>query len=135
MFDLFVAVNINGRTEAKEGETVILAGTIECCPSIQYFKWQMRHDGKFIDVNIHKSKYKGTKNCLWNPTLVLNDLGLEDGGAYRIKVKSTTKDVNSNVHRIKILPQNGKPFYILKIINILPWNICFDLYKETMLKN
>lgn len=114
MFDLFVAVNINGRTEAKEGETVILEGTIEFCPSIQYFKWQMQHDGKFIDVNIHKSKYKGTKNCLWNPTLVLNDLGLEDGGAYRIKVKSTTKDVNSNVHRIKILPQNGKPFVSLK---------------------
>lgn len=95
----------------------------------------MRHDGEFINVNIHKSKYKGTKNCLWNPTLVLNDFGLEDGGAYRIKVKSTSKDVNSNVHRIKILPQNGKPFYILKIINILPWNVCFDLCKETMLKN
>lgn len=115
IFDLFVAVNINGRTEAEEGETVILKGTVEFCPSIQYIKWQMWHYAKFIDVNIHKSKYNGTKICLWNPKLVLNDVDQEDIGAYRIKVKSTTNEEYSNVHRIKILPRNGKPFHIIFI--------------------
>lgn len=111
IFDLFVAVNINGRTEAEEGETVILEGTVEFCPSIQYIKWQMWHYAKFIDVNIHKSKYKGTNMCLWNPTLVINGVGLEDGGDYRLKVKLTRKNKKSNVHRIKILPRNGKPVF------------------------
>lgn len=69
MFDLIVAVIINGRTEAEEGETVILEGTVDVCTSIQYIKWQKWHDAEFIDVNIHKSKYIGTKNCLWNPKL------------------------------------------------------------------
>lgn len=129
MFDLLIAVIIKGRTEAEEGETVNLEGTIKVCPYIQYFKWQMWHDGKFIDVNIHKSKYKGTKNCLWNPRLILNDVGLEDGGAYRIKVKSTTNDVYSKTHRINILPRNGKHCDdIITINNILLWNnFCFDL--------
>lgn len=131
-----VVVFINGRKEAEEDETVILKGVIEFCPSVQYFKWQMRHDGKFIDVNIHKSKYKGTKMCLWNPTLVINGVGLEDGGDYRLKVKLTTKNKKSNVHRIEILPRNGKPFYFITIINIVFWSkICFDLLKETILKN
>lgn len=115
IFDLFVAVNINGRTEVEEGETVILEGTIELCPSIQYIKWQMWHNEKFIDVNMHKSKYNGTKNCLWNPKLVLNDVDQQDIGAYRIKVKSTTIEEYSNVHRIKILPRNGKFFHIIFI--------------------
>lgn len=111
----FVAVNINGRTEAEEGETVILEGTVEFCPSIQYIKWQMWHNAKFIDVNMHKSKYYGTKNCLWNPKLVLNDVDQQDIGAYRIKVKSTTIEEYSNVHRIKILARNGKSFHIIFI--------------------
>lgn len=115
IFDLFVAVNINGRTEAEEGETVILEGTVEFCPSIQYIKWQMWHYAKFIDVNINKSKYNGTKNCLCNPKLVLNDVDQKDVGAYRIKVKSTTNEKYSNVHRIRILPRNGKPFHIIFI--------------------
>lgn len=94
----------------------------------------MRHGGKFIDVNIHKSKYKGTNMCLWNPTLVINGVGLEDGGDYRLKVKLTRKNKKSNVHRIKILPRNGKPvFFFITIINGVFWsNICFDLLKETI---
>lgn len=134
MFYLFVVVLINGETKAKEDDTVILKGIIEFCPSIQYFKWQMRLNRKFIDVNINKSKYKGTKNCLWNPKLVINDVGLEDGCAYRIKVKLTTNNVYSDVHEIKILPRNGKPFLYHYNNNILLWNnICFDLLKETIL--
>lgn len=66
----------------------------------------MWHNAKFIDVNMHKSKYYGTKNCLWNPKLVLNDVDQQDMGAYRIKVKSTTIEEYSNVHRIKILARN-----------------------------
>lgn len=122
MFDLFVAVIINGRTDAEEGETIVLEGTVEFCTSIQYIKWQMWHYSKFIDVNIHKSKYNGTKNCLWSPKLVLNNVDQEDKGAYRIKVKSTTNEAYSNVHRIQILPRNGKPFHTITIINILLWN-------------
>lgn len=134
MFDLFVAVVINGRAEAEEGETVILEGTIEFCTSIQYIKWQMWHYSKFFDVNIHKSKYKGTKNCLWNPKLVLNDVDQKDIGGYRIKVKSTTNDVYSNVHRIKIVPRIGKPFYIITMINILLGNIMFLFLKRNNAK-
>lgn len=116
MFDLFVAVIINGRTDAEEGETIIFEGTVEFCTSIQYVKWQMWHYSKFIDVNIHKSKYNGTKNCLWSPKLVLNNLDQEDKGAYRIKVKSTTNEVYSSVHRIKILPRNGELFHTINIL-------------------
>lgn len=133
---LFVVVFIIGTKKAEEDDNVILKGFIEFCPFVQYFKCQMRHDGKFIDVNIHKSKYKGTNMCLWNPTLVINGVGLEDGGDYRLKVKLTTKNKKSNVHRIEILPRNGKPFYFITIINSVFWsNICFDLLKETVLKN
>lgn len=130
MFNLFVAV-INGRTEAEVKETVILEGSIKFCPSVRYIIWQRRQFTKFIDINIHKSKYKGTKNCLQNPRLVLNDVDLDDVGDYRIKVKSTTSVVYSNVHRMKILPQKGKFCDFIKIIHIVYWEKNSTLISRT----
>lgn len=90
------------------GETVILEGSTKFRPSVIYLKWQKWLDGEYVDINIHKSKYKGSKNSLINPKLVLNDTDLEDGGYYRIKFKWTSSVDYSSVHRLRIQPHKGK---------------------------
>lgn len=98
------------------GETVILEGLTEFHPSVIYLKWQKWLDGEYVDINIHKSKYKGTENSVRNPKLVLNDIDLEDGGYYRIKFKWIYREDYSSVHRLRIQPHKGKPFNKIEIL-------------------
>lgn len=108
-FDFIIVATIKGNTVAKCGETVHLEGFNQFFPSIKYLKWQKYINGKYFDIDIHKSKYQGTRNYLPKPMLVINDIELEDGGTYRIEFRRTTEVLYSNVHRIKILPKEGKP--------------------------
>lgn len=98
------------------GETVILEGLTEFHPSVIYLKWQKKLDGEYVDINIHKLKYKGTENSVRNPKLVLNDIDLEDGGYYRIKFNWISGEDYSSVHRLRIQPHKGKPFNKIGIL-------------------
>lgn len=72
--------------------------------------WQKYHNGKFVTINIHNSKYEGTTTNTPNPNLVLNDIDLSDGGEYRIEVHRTKGIDYSNVCGIEILHRGGKPY-------------------------
>lgn len=107
-----VAVTIKGKAIAEVGETVILEGLTEFRPSVVHLKWQKYLDREYVDIDIHKSKYQGTKNSIRSPKLVLNNLDLEDGGYYRIKFTCTSSVEYSSVHRLRIQPKEETFFTI-----------------------
>lgn len=111
-----VAVTIKGKAIAEVGETVILEGLTEFRPSVVHLKWQKYLDGEYVDIDIHKSKYQGTKNSIRSPKLVLNNLDLEDGGYYRIKFTCTSSVEYSSVHRLRIQPKEGKSSNRIEIL-------------------
>lgn len=89
-----------------------MKGHLQNHRSVQNINWQKYHNGTFVTIDIHKSKYKGTTTNLPNPELVLNGIDLRDGGEYRIEVQRNGRVHYSNVHAIAILDRGGKLFQI-----------------------
>lgn len=106
---IFIVVIKEGKTIAKEEDTVYLEGYVQNHHSVKNFNWQKYRNGKFYHIDVHKSKYTGTTTNLPNSKLVLNDIDGQDGGEYRIEVQRTEGVDYSNVYGLMILPRDGKP--------------------------
>nr|XP_022302992.1 uncharacterized protein LOC111110680 [Crassostrea virginica] len=98
-----LVVCIEGPQQVTEGETAHLNGTVKFHPSIKNLKWQKKWKGKFRDINIHKQKYKGSRNDYWNPILEIHDFDIEDESGYRLRVYTWVDTTDSNEHKIKLL--------------------------------
>lgn len=85
-----------------------MKGFVQYRPSVKYIKWQKYHNGEFVDINIHKGKYKGTTNILPNPELVLNDIEKEDGVEFRIKIQRINTAEYSSSHNMKVVRARGE---------------------------
>ena len=82
-------------------------GKVKFDPSIKNLEWQKKWKGKFRGINIHKQKYKGSKNEYWNPILQIHDFDIEDQSGYILKVDMGGFPTNSTVHEIKMLQSSG----------------------------
>ena len=89
-----------------------MIGKVKFHPSIKNLKWQKIWNGKFRGINIHKQKYKGSRNDYWNPILEIHDFDIEDQMGYRLKVDTDKFSSYSNVHKLKMLRSSGKLFYL-----------------------
>ena len=99
----FSEVRIEGTTTISEKESAHLKGKFNFHSSVKYLKWQKFHDGRFIDIDIHYPKYKGSSNDLKNPNLVIKNVNAEDEVDYRLEVETRRFPVYSNVWRLKVL--------------------------------
>lgn len=93
-----------------------MTGTVQFHHSVNYVKWQKYHNGQFVDINIHKSKYQGTTNNLQSPKLVINDVDQDDEIDYRLEVQRTNSTEYSNVQKIQILPSPAIGMFVIFII-------------------
>lgn len=110
IFFSFFTVCIKRETFVKKGDSICLNGDVSFHPSIQFLKWQKYHNGKFVDINVHNSKYHGTTNILQNPKLVINDVDIDDEVDYRLEVQMNRKKEYSNVGNIIMLSDASKLF-------------------------
>lgn len=110
--DEYSVVIKEDKLTAKVGDTVLLKGHVQNHPSVKNLTWQKFHNGKFVPINIHKSKYEGTTTNTPNPNLVLNGTDLGDGGEYRIEVQRTNGIDYSNVCGIEIVHRGDGVFFL-----------------------
>lgn len=66
--------------------------------SVKCLKWQNYFNGQFIDINIHKSKYRGTTTNLQNPKFVINDVDHEDEIDYRVEVQRASSKCSKSTN-------------------------------------
>lgn len=85
-----------------------MTGILQFHHSVKCIKWQKYHNGQFVDINIHKSKYQGSTNNLQNPKIVINDVDQDDEVDYRLEVQRTISTEYSNVQKVQILPSPVK---------------------------
>lgn len=104
---LGVQIHVDCQSTIKKGDTVRLKGILHFHHSIKYLKWQKYQNGKFVDINIHNLRYRGSTNALQNPELVINDVDTEDAVKYRIEVQTTESTEYSNEGYVKIIPGTG----------------------------
>ena len=103
---------IDGPKSVQEGQTVHLKGKVHFCPFVRSLKWQKRINGEYIDINVHKRKYKGSTYDLKTPTLVIHDLDAEDEVEYRLEVVTKLWTAYSNEFSITLQRVSGELFYI-----------------------
>lgn len=65
-------------------------------------------NGKLSGINIHKKKYKGSRNDYWNPILEIHDFDIEDEMGYKLKVDTGDFPTYSTEHKLKMLRSSGK---------------------------
>ena len=109
---LFLDISFDGPANINEGETFHLNGKVKFHPSIQLVKWQKYHNNEYIDINIHKPKYRGSTNDIANPVLEIHDFDTEDKVAYRLEVVTRGFKFHSYVHRITMLRNSGAIFFL-----------------------
>lgn len=110
----FLEIQIKGEDleNVKTGATISLTGTVQFHHSVKCLKWQKYFKGQFIDINIHKSKYKGTTTNLQSPKLVINDVDQEDEIDYRLEVQRASSTEYSNVQKVQILPSPAGMLFV-----------------------
>lgn len=108
---LGVLIHVDCQSTINKGDTVHLKGVLHFHHSIKYLKWQKYHNGKFVDINIHNPRYRGSTNALQTPELVINDVDTEDAVKYRIKVQTSESKEYSNEEYVKISPGKGNFLY------------------------
>lgn len=122
--------NVNGK------ETVHLDGNVEFRTSMKNLKWQKYQNGKFVDIDIHKSKYSGSTNDLQKPKLIIHDVDTEDEVDYRLQVQLEKTTETSNSCSFKVMCHSGKLnihtidyrlSLIAKAITLLIFDILCDL--------
>ena len=91
-------------------------GKVKFHPSIQLVKWQKYHNNKYIDINIHKPKYRGSTNDIANPVLEIHDFNTEDEVAYRLEVVTKGFKLPSHmyVRRLTTLRNSGAILFCLR---------------------
>lgn len=105
---LFLGVRIKGQKTVKQGQKAVLEGIVQFNKSIKYLKWQKYHNGEYVDINIHSSKYKGTTTFLQNPALQIHEFDVDDDVFYRLAVVMVHTTKFSEHRRIILLPINGE---------------------------
>lgn len=78
------------------------------CPFTKYLKWQKYINGEYVDINIHKPKYKGSTYDLRNPSLVIHNLEEEDEVEYRLEIFTKAGKAYSNVFSLKLERVSGE---------------------------
>lgn len=86
----------------------MLEGIVQFNKSIKYLKWQKYHNGEYVDINIHLSKYKGTTASLQYPVLQIHEFDVDDDVFYRLAVVMVRTTKYSEHRRIILLPMNGE---------------------------
>lgn len=86
----------------------MLEGIVKFNKSIKYLKWQKYHNGEYVDINLHLSKYKGTTTSLQNPALQIHEFDVDDDVFYRLAVVMDHTTKYSEHQRIKLLRINGE---------------------------
>ena len=112
---LFLDISFDGPANINEGETFHLKGKVKFHPSIQLVKWQKYHNNRYIDINIHKPKYKGSTNDIANPILEIHDFDTEDEVTYRLEVITKQFKIQSYVHRLESFRISGAVFFVFII--------------------
>lgn len=100
---LHTDLQTKGRRYVKRGGKATLQGTLQFHQNIKYLKWQKHHNGQYVDIDIHSSKYNGTTNSLHGPTLNINDFDFNDEVLYRLKAEMTNTTKYSNPRGIRLL--------------------------------
>lgn len=98
---------IKGTETVSEGKTAKFEGKMVFDQTIRHLKWQKYQYDKFMDINIHNKKYKGSKNELINPRLEIHDVHGEDALKYRLEVKLETTSWQSNEITLKVESVSG----------------------------
>lgn len=75
--------------------------------SLKHLKWQKFHRNEYIDINIHKHKYKGSRNVLPNPKLEIHNVDAEDEVEYRLEVATELYIIHSNAISLKVMCVSG----------------------------
>ena len=107
---IFLGISFEGSANIKAGETARVNGKVKFHPSIQLVKWQKYHNNRYIDINIHKPKYKGSTNDIANPILEIHDFDTEDEVTYRLEVITKQFKIQSYVHRLESFRISGAVF-------------------------
>lgn len=113
-------MRVEGTATISERATAHLKGKLNFHSSVKYLKWQKFYNGGYIDIDIHKPKYKGSSNALKDPNLVINNVDVEDEADYRLEVDTRRFPVYSNVWSLKVFHILGKVLNIsLKVLATL----------------
>lgn len=110
-----------------EGETASFCGKVHFHKSIRHLKWQKYQNDGYIDINIHKEKYQGSKNDLENPTLKVHKVNAEDEVKYRLEIKTNSFTKYSNTITLKVTLVSGE-FVIIIFFSVSLDDIIWHLY-------
>ena len=107
---------ITGTDTVHEGETAYFFGKVHFHKSLRHLKWQKYQNDGYIDIDVHKEKYKGSKNDLENPNLEVHQVNAEDEVKYRLEVKTKSFTVYSNTITLKVFSVSGEFIIITKFL-------------------
>jgi hypothetical protein len=98
-------------------DTVTLKGKVNCYPKLSGLQWRKVGMSKSSDLNHTLEKYKGSSDGPEKPTLVINNIAVEDCGVYILHTRNSKGVADSNEIRIEI--KGGKSENIVRLKNYI----------------
>ena len=101
----------------SRGETAFFCGKVHFHKSMRYLKWQKYKNDRYINIDhdVHKEKYKRSKNYFKNSNLKGHKVNAEDEVKHRLEVKTKSFTIYSFTVTLKLFSVSCKFINIILI--------------------